>query len=219
MHLLAVTPIHVDPAEIARRQQRYDRLAPPGVTVRLEDVGSGSEVPRALETSEDVMASEAAVHARFAAADLSGIDGFLPDCVLDPTVDHPVPLPLPVHGIGRLCAGFLAGLGGRMGAVARNRAIAAELDRKLSSYGLAPVVPTTVLDLSVDDIADDAVWAAAVRARVGGLPVSRVLNACSAVEVGDPGDGPLLVDPTRVALRLLGLQSELSSVPTEVTAS
>lgn len=210
MHLLAITPIHVGAVEIARRQERYDRLAPSGVTVRLEDVGSGSEVPRALETSDDVAASEAAVHARFAGADLSGVDAFLPDCVLDPTVDHPVPLPLPVHGIGRLCAGFLAGLGGRMGAVARNQAIAEELDRKLSSYGLSPVVPTAVLDLSVDDISDDAVWAAAVRARVGGLPVSRVLNACSAVEVGEPDDGPLLVDPTRVALRLMGLQSELA---------
>lgn len=210
MHLLAITPIHLSDDEIARRQARYDRWAPAGVTVRLEDLGTGSEVPRALETAADVAASEEAVHARFAHADLGGVDGFLPDCVLDPTVDHPVALPRPVFGIGRLCAGFLAGLGGRMGAVARNQAIADELDRKLASYGLAPVLPTVVLDLCVEDIADDAVWAEAVRRRVDRLPVDQVLNACSAVEVGEPDGGPLLVDPTRVALHLIGIRQALT---------
>lgn len=210
MHLLAITPIHVDTEELARRQERYDRLAPAGVTVRLEDLGDGLEVPRALETAMDVRASEEAVVARLAAADTAGVDAFLPDCVLDPAVDHAHPLPLPVFGIGRLCAGFLAGVGGRMGAVARNRAIADELDRRLASYDLAPQVPTEVLDLSVEDITDAAVWASAVRDRVGRMPVSTVLNACSAVEVGEPDSGPLLVDPTRVALQLLGLHATLS---------
>ncbi len=214
MHLLAITPIHLDGGEIARRQARYDRLAPAGVTVRLEDLGAGSEIPRALETAADVAASEAAVHARFADADLAGVDAFLPDCVLDPAVDHPVALPRPVFGIGRLCAGFLAGLGGRMGAVARNQAIADELDRKLASYGLAPVLPTAVLDLSVEDIADDAVWASAVRRTVDQLPVEQVLNACSAVEVGVPDGGPLLVDPTRVALQLIGMRQALMGAET-----
>lgn len=210
MRLIAITPIHVDGDELARRQQRYDRLAPPGVTVRLEDLGEGSEVPRALETADDVAASEEAVVRRFALADVSGVDAFLPDCVLDPAVDHPTPLARPVFGIGRLSAAFLAGFGGRVAAVARNEAIAHELDRKLASYGLAPVLPTAVLDLSVEDIADDAVWASAVRRRVDQLPVDQVINACSAVEVGKPDGGPVLVDPTRVALQLLGMRRELT---------
>lgn len=210
MHLLAITPIHVDAEERARRQERYDRLAPPGVTVRLEDLGEGSEVPRALETADDVAASEEAVVAWFAAADVDSVDAFLPDCVLDPAVDHATPLARPVFGIGRLCAAFLAGFGGRVAAVARNEAIAHELDRKLASYGLAPVLPTAVLDLSVEDIADDAVWASAVRRRVDQLPVDQVINACSAVEVGEPDGGPLLVDPTRVALHLLGMRRALT---------
>ena len=35
MRLLAITPIVVDDAELARRQARYDDLAPDGVTVVL----------------------------------------------------------------------------------------------------------------------------------------------------------------------------------------
>ena len=167
-------------------------------------------MPRALETAADVAASEDAVVAWFAAADVTGVDAFLPDCVLDPAVDHATPLARPVLGIGRLCAAFLAGFGGRVAAVARNEAIAHELDRKLASYGLAPALPTAVLDLSVEDIADDAVWASAVRRRVDRLPVDQVINACSAVEVGEPDGGPLLVDPTRVALQLLGMRLALT---------
>ncbi|NEA25613.1 hydantoin racemase, partial [Actinomadura bangladeshensis] len=36
---LAVTPIHLPAEEVRRRQARYDRLAPPGLSVELRDVG------------------------------------------------------------------------------------------------------------------------------------------------------------------------------------
>lgn len=202
MRILAITPIQVSDEELARRQARYDRLAPPGVTVRLEHLLDG---PRALNTAAEIVASEARLLERYAAADISEVDGFLPDCVLDPVVDHAASLPRPVFGIGRLSAHFAAGFAVRLGAVARNEAIAAELDRKLASYGLAHA-PTAVMNLSVEDIADDATWAAAVGRTVGGLAADVVINACSAVDVTPAARGPVLLDPTETALRLIALR-------------
>lgn len=209
MQLLAITPIHVSDEELGRRQRRYDRLAPAGVSVRLHDVGDGSHVPRSLETAEDIEASEAAMLERFRAVDATGVDGFLPDCVLDPVVDHAPSLSRPVFGIARLTAHFLAGLGSRIGAVARNDAIAAELDRKLASYGLPVARRTDVLELSVEQIADDAAWAAAVDRTVAGIPCDHVFNACSAVDIVPHGEGPVVVDPTRTALQLIGVRAAL----------
>lgn len=205
MRLLAITPIHVDEAEIARRRDRYQRLVPEGVTVHLEDLGTGSEVPRALESAEDVTASEEALLRRYREADLAEVDGLLPDCVLDPVIEHAEAFPVPVFGIGKLTAHHLAGFGGRLGGVARNSAIANELDRKLGSYGIEPATPTAVLDLTVEDIADDATWASAVDRTVHALPCDYVINACSAVDLVHRDSGPRLVDPTWTALQLIGL--------------
>lgn len=209
MRILAITPIAVDEEEIARRQARYDRLAPAGMTVQLDNAGHGSEVPRALETAADIAASEVMLLDRFTAANPDEYDAYLPDCVLDPVVDHAARLPRPVHGIGRLAAHYLAGLDLRIGAVARNQAIAAELDRKLAGYGVA-AEPTAVMDLSVEDIADHATWAAAVARSVAGLGCGAVINACSAVEVTAGTRGPALVDPTATALRMLGAFEEVA---------
>jgi len=206
MHLLAITPIHVGEEELARRQRRYDGLAPAGLTVHLEDLGAGSEVPSALETAEDISASEAAMAERFRRADLDGVDGLLPDCVLDPVVDDAFVMPRPVFGLGRLCAHFAAGFGLRVGAVARNEAIAAELDRKLRSYGIEPAQDTAVLNLPVDEIADGPAWTEAVARTVRDLPCDYVINACSAVDITQQRGGPILLDPTLVALRMIGLQ-------------
>ncbi|WP_244930459.1 hypothetical protein [Nocardioides sp. W7] len=203
MRLLAITPITVDDAELARRQWRYDELAPAGVTVVLEHLGSGIALPRALETEADVRASEEALLARYREVESADWDGFLPDCVLDPLSDGDHGLGRPVFGIGRLAAAFVAGQGARLAAVARNAAIAAELDRRLASYGVPTVAPTAVLDLSVEDIADDAVWAAAVERTVQGLDCDFVLNACSAVEVAEQPRAPYLLDPTAAALAML----------------
>ena len=204
MRLLAITPIVVDDAELARRQRRYDALAPDGVTVVLEHLGAG---PRALETDADVRASEQALLDRYRAVDPEGWDGFLPDCVLDPVVGLDHGLLRPVFGLGRLASAFVAGQGARLGAVARNGAIARELDRKMAEYGVPLMGRTTVLDLSVEDIADDAAWAAAVAGRTAGLDCDFVFNACSAVEVADQQRAPYLLDPTRTALALLALRA------------
>ncbi|MDN4173357.1 hypothetical protein QWY28_10415 [Nocardioides sp. SOB77] len=208
MRILAITPIVIDDAELARRQQRYDELAPEGVTVVLEHLGDAADLPRALETADDVRASELALLERYRAVDPDGWDGFLPDCVLDPVsgLDHD--LPRPVFGIGHLASAFVAGQGASLGAVARNEAIATELDRKLAEYDVVPVGPTTVLDLSVEDIADDTTWAAAVTDRAGDLDCDFVLNACSAVDVAPQERAPYLLDPTRTALAMLGLRAQ-----------
>jgi Asp/Glu/hydantoin racemase len=215
MRLLAITPIHVGEQELARRQRRYDSLAPAGLTVHLEDLGTGSEVPSALETAEDIRASEAALVKRFGDADLTGVDGLLPDCVLDPVVEDAFAMPRPVFGLGRLSAQFAAGFGVRVGAVARNQAIADELDRKLASYGVELSQRTAVLDLAVEEIADGSAWTTAVARTVQDLPCEYVINACSAVDITPQRHGPVLLDPTQIALRLIGLQQELAPLPQE----
>ncbi|MCC3273291.1 hypothetical protein MUK71_03520 [Arthrobacter zhangbolii] len=215
MQILAVTPIAVPEDELKRRQERYTRLAPAGLTVTLHNLGTGSSVPRALETDDDVAASEAAVTGWFAAADPDGVDAFLPDCVLDPGVGPGArEQSRPMLGLTRLGAGFLDGAGATFGAVARNEAIARELDRKVASYGLGLHEPVSVLGLTLADIADDAGWSRAVDTALTGLSADYVLNACSAVNLARrEAGGPVLVDPTALALRLAGLLASVGSGP------
>ena len=208
MRLLSWTPVAVGSEELARRQARYDRLSPPSVRVTLRDLGTRFEdAPRALETDADVRASEAAVTAAYEWGGLEDFDALLPDCVLDPAIEahH---LGLPVFGLTRMTATFLSGLGATVGALARNDAIASELDRRLDSYGV-PWEPTVVMDLSFDDIVDDVTWREAVLAHAGRLRCDFALNACSAVDLGEPATDTLVVDPTALALRLLGVRTEL----------
>ncbi|MER2137105.1 MAG: hypothetical protein ABS909_04500 [Arthrobacter sp.] len=212
VRILAVTPISVPDQELVRRQRRYDALAPAGVEVQLHNLGGGpTGVPHALETDDDVAASEAAVTGWFRAAvhagTAEGFDAFLPDCVLDPGVGSgTADLPLPVLGLLRLNLGVLSGAGGTISAVARNQAIARELQRKAGEYGPVGVGPVTVLGLALEDIADDDAWTAAVAAALPELPAGYTINACSAVNLGQlPAGGPALVDPTALALRLIGV--------------
>jgi len=92
------------------------------------------------------------------------------------------------------------------------RHVVAELDRKLAEYAVPTVAPTAVLDLSVDDIADDRTWAAAVERRVSDLDCDFVLNACSAVEVAEQRRAPYLLDPTRTALQMLAVRASATGV-------
>jgi Asp/Glu/hydantoin racemase len=209
MRLLAWTPIVVGAEELARRQARYDRLSPTEVEIVLRDLHAfDPSAPRALETEDDVRISEDTVVAAFAASDPHGFDAFLPDCVLDPAIDA-AGLARPVLGLSHLSASFLAAQGASVGALARNRAIADELDRRLTAYGVTRE-PTLVMDLSVEDIADDETWQRAVVAHAGRLSCDFALNACSAVELGSPATDTVVVDPTALALRLLGLRTELA---------
>jgi Asp/Glu/hydantoin racemase len=206
MDILAFTPIWVSSDELVRRQERYDRFSPVGVTVTLRVPSDGSDVPRSLETADDVAASEKMLLYYFSQENGVGFDAFLPDCALDPVVDGAVSaLARPVYGILKLTTHFLTSLGLSVGAVARNSAIADELDRKLLQYGLGVPGTTHVLGLSVNDISDDATWATATDTMLAATSADAVINGCSAVEVRPLSGGPSLVDPTAMALRLLGV--------------
>jgi Asp/Glu/hydantoin racemase len=209
MRLLAWTPIVVGAEELARRQARYDRLSPAHVEIVLRDLADfAPSAPRALETDHDVRTSEDAVMWAFRASDAEGFDAFLPDCVLDPAIDAQG-IARPVLGLSHLTATFLAAQGATVGALARNRAIADELDRRLASYSVKRE-QTLVMDLSFEDIADDETWRRAVVTHAGRLTCDFALNACSAVELGSPSTDTVVVDPTALALRLLGLRVELA---------
>ncbi|GEP28575.1 hypothetical protein CLE01_31730 [Cryobacterium levicorallinum] len=211
MQLLAITPIAVSVEEIARRQHRYDRLVPAGVRVLVENLGDGSEAPRSLETHDDIVASEQCLIARYRAVDGTGWSGFLPDCVLDPVVDSPPGLfARPVYGILKLTTTFFLGQGLTVGAVARNDTIARELDRQLALYGGGDS-STFVLELSVDDISDEARWARATRDLLATATDDAVINGCSAVDV-QAGE-TRLIDPTALALQLLGVRANLQLPP------
>ena len=209
MRLLAWTPIVVGADELARRQSRYDRLSPAHVEVVLRDLGGiFPSATRALESDDDIRTSEDLVVSAFGNSDPEGFDAFLPDCVLDPAI-HAEGLALPILGLSHLAATFLAAQGATVGALARNRAIAHELDRRLASYAVKRE-PTLVMDLSFEDIADDETWRRAVESHAGRLTCDFALNACSAVELGSPATDTVVVDPTALSLRLLGLRAELA---------
>ena len=205
LRVRSITPIDVPPTELARRQRRYDRLSPTGISVTLDNVGD--RAPTALDTEADIRASDQLVAHLACDTDADRFDVVVPDCVLDPGIDAAAPVP--VVGLLRLAAGHCAAVGTRFGAVTRNPAIGEELARRLRRYGLdASFVGNDVLDLGFDAIADDARWQAAVgvaRDRLASQGARVVLNGCSAVDLGDDAAaGPVVFDPTRLALALLG---------------
>ncbi|XVQ14652.1 aspartate/glutamate racemase family protein [Spirillospora sp. CA-255316] len=213
MRALAVTPIHLPAEEIRRRQDRYDRLAPPGLRVELRDAGPAA--PGSLDTEADVRASEREVAAALAreAGDGTAWDAAFPDCVLDPAVPDAVAEGTPpVHGLLRLSAMHLAAKGVRFGAVVRNRAIGDELARRLTAYGLDPYTAgVEVLELPFEAIADTGAWNAALGGAVRALAAAgatAVINGCSAVDVVPADLAARIVDPTALALRLLAAEAE-----------
>lgn len=206
MRALAVTPIHLPPEEIRRRQARYDRLAPPGLSVELRDVGPAA--PGSLDDEASIRASEREVAAALARAG-DAFDLAFPDCVLDPAVpDRPAPdREVPVNGLLRLSSLYLSAMNVRFGAVVRNEAIGAELGRRLAAYGLdAHTAGIEVLDLPFDAVADAGAWNAALGAAVDALAArgaAAVINGCSAVDVERHRLAARIVDPTDLALRLM----------------
>lgn len=206
MRLFAVTPIHVTDAELARRQERYTRLCPPGVTLDLVDLGA--DAPTTMDSAEQIEAAEQLMRTALGAAP-AGYDGLLPDCVLDPAVttlgDR---TGIRVFGILRLSVGYALATGRRVGAVTRNQAIADALAAQIASYGWADrFVGVEVLDLDFDAIADDSRWNAALGDATGKLGVAGadwVINGCSAVELDVADSNVRVIDPVQTALALIG---------------
>jgi len=206
MRLRAITPIVVSEEELTRRRVRYAALAPPGVTIHLDNLTTG---PDRLESSGQIRESEQLVYEEALRTNLDRFDGIFLDCVLDPALERlQTESALPVFGMTRLVSTYLASLGLRMAAVARNRAIADELADRIDAYGWSSNLDgVLILDLSLADISDTDLWNQVVAERVanGDLAgVDAVINGCSAVEVRPLG-GPPVLDPTALSLRLIGL--------------
>ena len=219
LRVRAITPIHVDDAELERRRVRYAALAPPGVHVHLDNLPTDLDVPRQLDDADAIVDSDAFVVETARRTDPGRYDAVLPDCVLDPGLDRlrDEGFPLPVIGITELAATATAVVGGRLAAVARNEPIADELERRLRQYGLGPrFAGVHVLGLSFTDIADDVRWNAALAGAArhfAGAGVTAILNGCSAVEVR-VGTGVPVFDPTRAALAVLGAAHASRLIPT-----
>ena len=206
MRIWSVTPIHVQPDELARRQERYDRLSPPGISVHLHDIGP--HAPRALETDDDVRASEHCMVQALAQVP-DGYHAVMPDCVLDPGVSQLQRTgSLPVIGILRLNLAHAVALAAPTDAVVRNPAIAREMRTVSQVYGWAEMLTNiSVVGLDVEAIAEGERWQAELERVAAGLAatgVRRLLNGCSAVDARTREELPLqVVDPVARALRLV----------------
>jgi allantoin racemase len=208
MHVWAVTPIHVDAEELARRQARYDTLSPSGLRVELVDIGAGA--PRQLATEQDVRDSEGLVAEALSNAP-DRADALMPDCFLDPGVTElSAKLDRPVFGLLRTSTTWSVLSGRRFGAVTRNAAIAAEAERLVELYGYtSSFTGVDVLDLDVDAIHESDRWADALRSaveRTDRAGADDLLNGCSAVDLPSDAAGwrVRVVDPTALTLRLVG---------------
>ena len=208
MHVWSVTPIHVDPEELARRQARYDALSPAGLRVELVDIGP--DAPRQLATEQDVRDSEGLVAEALSKAP-DRADALMPDCFLDPGVaELSAKLERPVFGLLRTSTTWSVLSGRRFGAVTRNAAIAAEAERLVDLYGYSSsFTGVDVLDLDVDAIHESDRWGDALRSaveRTDRAGADDLLNGCSAVDL--PSDAAAwrvrVFDPTALTLRLLG---------------
>ncbi len=208
LRIRAITPIEVSPDELARRQARYDALAPDGVRFELLNLAGA---PRQLDSDAACRTSEEMVVAEALRTDPGTYDAVMADCVLDPGLEElERQAPVPALGILKLCSGALAAAGHRFGGVARNQAIADELAARVRAHGHASSFDrVAVLDLSLDDIVDTARWngvLARAAAEFEGTGTTVLVNGCSAVDVVPrPGSHVAVVDPTSFALAVLGL--------------
>lgn len=214
MRVRSITPISVDADELARRQQRYERMLPEGWTLDLENIPATPETPNQLASPEQIRASERVGVEAGRDTDTDRFDALLPDCVLDPgVVELDRVAGVPVLGITRLTAHFLAACGQRFGVITRNEVIGDEYRSVIERYGLAPYFDDVyVLGLSVDDIANDAIWNDSIE-RVATVAANNgttiLINGCSAVEVTVAGGSVRIVDPTALAFQVAELATRL----------
>jgi allantoin racemase len=204
MRIFASAPLYIGDAELARRQARYNCIAPPGVTVELHDLTP--DAPRSLESDADMRTSEKFVVEALSSVP-AGYDAVLADCVLDPGVTElQRALAVPVIGILRTNLAHERALGRTTSAVVRNPAIAAEMRAIADSCGLGDVLTDVrVLGLDFDAVADGDRWQAQVEtvAKQAADDGARLLfNGCSAVETVDSGLPITVYDPVARALRL-----------------
>jgi Asp/Glu/hydantoin racemase len=209
MRLRAITPIVLPIEELVRRRERYAAISPPNVIIQLDNLTEG---PSRLESEDEIRRSEVLVFEEALRSDRARFDGIFLDCVLDPALEQlRETVELPVFGITNLVSNFFGSLGLTMAAVARNEPIAHELAARIDAFGWSQQMDgVVILDLSLKDIGDTDLWNRTVRDHMGSGEFGRidvVINGCSAVEVR-PAGGPRVIDPTALALRLIGLGAD-----------
>jgi allantoin racemase len=205
VRIYAVTSIHLTAEDLTRRQERYDLVSPPGITVELHTLGP--EAPSTLETLADVRESERLVTAALRAADGTGYDALLADCLLDPGVaELSAALATPVHGLLALTLDHVHAAGQVAGVVTRTGALAAEIAARAEGYG-RPLASTSVLDLGPAAFDEHTRWLAGLGKAVNELAdagAEIVINGCGAVELINARSGRVpVVDPTLIALQQL----------------
>lgn len=208
LRIKAISPLRLADDEVARREDRYRRLAGDGIEIDLVNLPPGA--PERLDSDADIRASEALVHDEACRTDPGRHDLVLPDCVLDPIVGLVDDVPVPVLGILQLATGHLAALGQPFAAVTRNAAIGAELAKRVADHGHGDRLQSVArLDADFCLISDQDGWADAMRPlaqRLGDEGVRVLVNGCSAVDIPDNRLGLVtVVDPTRVAMRMLAV--------------
>jgi Asp/Glu/hydantoin racemase len=216
LRVKSIAPLRLEPAELDRRQARYQRLGGDRLNITLVNL-DGRDAPARMDTAEEIAASERLVAEEIGRTDPAQFDVILPDCVLDPGIADVADPPVPVAGILHLVAGHLASLGQRFAAVTRNQVIGDDLASKVEAYGLSDVLTGVhVLDVDFCLVSDHAGWAQAMRplqARLEAEGTGTLFNGCSAVDLDDDRLGRVsLVDPTALALRLLAVAGDAGLV-------
>jgi hypothetical protein len=203
MKVVSITPIHVTDKELARRQERYQRLAPAGVTVELRNLSHQS--PVALDNKNDVQSSDSNLASDISEINADSYDVLLPDCILDPGFRQN----RSETTVGMLDSVMkhLVDAGNKIGAVTRNDSIGEELVRRVGEYGYADnFVGLEVLNLSFDAINDEEEWHRALKIAVDRLAekgATVVINGCSAVNVDQSQLRLPVVDPAELVLQLI----------------
>lgn len=207
LRVKSIAPLHLQAAELERRQARYTRLGGSRLDITLVNL-VGDDAPARMDTPDEIGASERLVADEIGRTDPAHFDVIMPDCVLDPGIaDGPDP-PVPVAGMLRLVAGHLASLGRRFAAVTRNQVIGDDLARKVAAYGLSDALTGVhVLDVGFCFVSDHEGWSKAMRPMQATLEAegtATLFNGCSAVDLDGHRLGAVsVVDPTALALQLL----------------
>jgi Asp/Glu/hydantoin racemase len=206
MKVVSITPIHVTEEELKRRQARYERLAPAGITVELRNLSEQSL--NALEKDSDVRASDFALLADASEINLEIGEVLLPDCILDPGFRQNASAT--TIGMLESVMSHLVAAGEKVGAVTRNESIGNELVRRVGEYGFANhFVDLEVLNLSFDAINDEEHWHRALKIAVDRLAAKGatvVINGCSAVNVDQSQLSIPVVDPAELVLKIIADQ-------------
>lgn len=204
MKLIAITPIKVTEAELARRQKRYQRIAPEGLEIELLNLAMPT-APTSLDQESDIRKSDLGVSESLHALPSDEFDFAMPDCVLDPGYRQGGSNQ--VLGMLEKVVSDLAAKGESIGAVTRNAPIGEELIRRIKEYGYGNnFAGLAVLQLSFDAIDDEVLWHKALEIAVDELAqkgATVVINGCSAVNVNQGSLKLPVIDPAAYALNLL----------------